>query len=101
MILQSVTHYIGNDSLPADQKAGFIVLNKLVSLWVTSHPSTIAITPLNATPAVSPVPGFEQFLYSEAVKLCFEIPLRRDFDFNDAQSSQVCHRRFFLFVLLV
>lgn len=61
------------------------MLNKLVSLWV--EPKTI--TAKNGAALPSPVPGFEQFLYSSAVKLCFEVPLQSNFDFGDAQSFQV------------
>lgn len=96
-----MTHYIGHDSLAADQKIGFGVLNKLVTLWVTNHPSAPppAVVPghgpsghsngISPVVTVSPVPGFEQFLYSQAVGLCFELPLKKDFDFTDAQSNQV------------
>ncbi|GAA5960825.1 hypothetical protein JCM21900_002296 [Sporobolomyces salmonicolor] len=84
-ILQSITHYIATDSLAADQRYGFGVLNKLIQIWVEPYsPSG------NATaPAPSPVPGFEQFLYQNVVKLCFEVPMRADFDYSDAQSFQV------------
>lgn len=87
-ILQSVTHYIANDSLAPDQRFGFIVLNKLLNLWVTPFRPATAPAPAVPLPP-SPVPGFEQFLYNNAVKLCFEVPLKPSFDYSDAQSYQV------------
>lgn len=86
-ILQSITHYIANDSLPQDQRYGFGVLNKLLLLWVDPYPA--AANGAAAPPTPSPMPGFERFLYEQAVKLCFEIPLKPDFDYADAQSFQV------------
>ena len=81
-VLQSVVHYISHDALATDQRFGFIVLNKLLQLWVD---------PVTPTPgaAPSPVPGFEQFFYSDGVKVCFEVTLKPDFDLGDAQSAQV------------
>lgn len=87
-ILQSITHYIANDSLAPDQRFGFIVLNKLLGLWVEQYRPATAPALTNGAPP-SPVPGFEQFLYSNAVKLCFEVPLKPSFDYSDAQSFQV------------
>jgi exportin-T len=86
--LQSVTHYIANDSLAPDQRLGFIALTKFASLWVTQAPGT---TPVAGTTAVttSPVDGFEKFLYANAVGLCFQVPLMASFDYSDAGSYQV------------
>lgn len=109
-ILQSITHYISHDALANDQKGGFQVLHRMSLLWVTSYqdpsapppaPSPSPVKPVlsnsmsssNIAPPpillVSPVPGFEQFLYNGAVKLCFEIPLERKFDYSDAASFAV------------
>lgn len=88
-ILQSIPHYIANDSLAPDQRFGFILLNKLLALWVDPFRAPTA-PPLAIPLPLSPVPGFEQFLYSNVVKLCFEVPLKADFDYGDAQSFQVC-----------
>jgi exportin-T len=86
-LLQSIVHYIGSDSLLGDQRAGFIVINKLVSLWL---PSTPDCAQAGAPTIEPPVDGFEKFLYDNVVKLCFDIPLRKDFDLGgDAQSFQV------------
>lgn len=93
-ILQSVTHYINTDSLAPDQRFGFIVLNKLAGLWVEQYRPATAPPVANGAPP-SPVPGFEQFLYSNAVKLCFEVPLKPSFDYSDAQSFQVSPRAYF------
>lgn len=87
-VLQSITHYIANDSLAPDQRFGFLVLNKFLTLWVTPYRAPTAPALANGAPP-SPVPGFEQFLYTNAVKLCFEVPLKADFDYSDAQSYQV------------
>ena len=88
-ILQSIPHYIANDSLAPDQRFGFILLNKLLAIWVDPFRAPTA-PPLAIPLPLSPVPGFEQFLYSNVVKLCFEVPLKADFDYGDAQSFQVC-----------
>ncbi|GAA5834356.1 hypothetical protein JCM11251_007967 [Rhodosporidiobolus azoricus] len=87
-ILTSIIHYISNDSLAPDQRYGFGVLNKLVLLWVEPYRVPTA-PPLNPPPQPSPVPGFEQFLYQNAVKACFEVPMKPDFDYADAQSVSV------------
>ncbi|GAA5859251.1 hypothetical protein JCM8547_008938 [Rhodosporidiobolus lusitaniae] len=87
-ILQSIIHYITTDSLAPDQRYGFGVLNKLVLLWV--DPLLLPGAPAPAQPVTpSPVPGFEQFLYTEAVKACFQVPMAQEFDYSDAQSVQV------------
>ncbi|KAI5478878.1 Exportin-T [Pseudohyphozyma bogoriensis] len=86
-IFQSVTHYIATDSLAPDQRFGFIVLNKFLNLWVEQYRPETAPPAANGVPP-TPVPGFEQFLYSNAVKLCFEVPLKASFDYSDAQSYQ-------------
>lgn len=66
------------------------MLNKLLNLWVKPYRAPDAPAPANgASTTPSPVPGFEQFLYSNAVKLCFEVPLKPSFDYSDAQSFQV------------
>ena len=89
-ILQSITHYIANDSLAPDQRYGFGVLNKLLLIWVDQYRPPTAPPLANGTaPPPSPVPGFERFLYEQAVKLCFEVPLKAEFDYSDAQSFQV------------
>ncbi|GJN94034.1 hypothetical protein Rhopal_007097-T1 [Rhodotorula paludigena] len=89
-ILQSITHYISTDSLAPDQRHGFGVLNKLLQLWVEPYRPPTAPPLANGTaPPPSPVPGFERFLYENAVKICFEVPLKPDFDYSDAQSFQV------------
>ncbi|BGP43722.1 pre-tRNA nuclear export protein [Rhodotorula kratochvilovae] len=87
-VLQSITHYISHDALAPDQRYGFGVLNKLVQLWLEPYLPPSAPAPVPPPPP-SPVPGFERFLYEEAVKICFEVPLQPDFDYSDAQSFQV------------
>ncbi|GAA6052810.1 hypothetical protein JCM3770_006263 [Rhodotorula araucariae] len=84
-VLQSITHYVSHDALAPDQRYGFGVLNKFLQLWV--EPAAAAAGAPAAPP--SPVPGFERFLYDEAVKVCFEVPLQAGFDYSDAQSFQV------------
>lgn len=87
-MLQSVTHYIATDSLAPDQRYGFSVLTKFLGLWVETYRPATAPPLVNGAPP-SPVPGFEQFLYSDAVALCFKVPLMPSFDYSDAQSFQV------------
>lgn len=86
-MLKSVVHYISNDSLAIDQKFGFLVLEKFLALWVV--PTVPVVKPGVVAITSSPVPGFEQFLYNSVVGICFEIPLKKNFDFEDAQSFQV------------
>ncbi|BGP20360.1 hypothetical protein JCM10213_002332 [Rhodosporidiobolus nylandii] len=89
-ILQSIIHYISTDSLAPDQRYGFMVLNKLITLWVEPYRAPTAPPLPNGTaPPPSPVPGFEQFLYQNAIKICFEVPMKAEFDYSDAQSVQV------------
>ncbi|SGY86016.1 BQ5605_C009g05795 [Microbotryum silenes-dioicae] len=95
-ILSSVTHYIALDNAQiSDQRFGFIVLNKLLSLWVVSPPvpATNASSGQPNTAVLvmeeSPVPGFETFLYSSAIPMCLQVPLRPNFDLLDAQSFQM------------
>ena len=83
-----MTHYIATDSLAPDQRYGFLVLTKFLQLWVEVYPPLTAPPQTNGAP-LSPVPGFEQFLYAEAVALCFKVPLMPSFDYSDAQSFQV------------
>ncbi|KAK4048624.1 pre-tRNA nuclear export protein [Microbotryomycetes sp. JL201] len=85
-LLQSIPHYVANDSQAPEQRIGLALLNKLGSLWIA--PSSTAAPGVNGVTS-SPVPGFEQFLYSDVVKLCFELPTQPSFDFSDAQSYQV------------
>lgn len=87
-ILQSITHYIATDSLAPDQRYGFGVLNKLLQMWLETYRPPTAPPVANGAPP-SPVPGFEQFLYERAVPLCFQLPLKPEFDYSDAQSFQV------------
>ncbi|KAK4053974.1 pre-tRNA nuclear export protein [Microbotryomycetes sp. JL221] len=87
-LLQSIAHYVATDSTAPDQRLGLAVLNKLGSLWIEPLSPTANGTSTNGVTTPTPVPGFEQFLYTNAVKLCFELPLQRSFDFGDAQSYQ-------------
>lgn len=69
-----------------DQKLGFQLLNRLVQLWVPAVDKPAgAVNGVGSTP----VPGFEQFLYENALKMCFELPMQKTFDFSDAVSFMV------------
>ncbi|GAA5912917.1 Ran GTPase-binding protein LOS1 [Sporobolomyces salmoneus] len=87
-ILQSITHYISTNSLAPDQRYGFGVLVKLVSIWVDPNPLPPP-NPKTGPVVPSPVPGFERFIYENVIGICFEIPLKREFDYADAQSYTV------------
>lgn len=97
-ILQSITHYVAApDTAPIDQRFGFIALSKFRDLWVdpivpaATKPKANGVAGGKTAAPVepSPVPGFEQFLYEHAVKVCFEVPMRPTFDFDDAACVQV------------
>ncbi|SCV74530.1 BQ2448_7559 [Microbotryum intermedium] len=95
-ILSSVTHYIALDNAQiSDQRLGFILLTKLLTLWVVPPPTpaTNAASgqPNNSVLVIeeSPVPGFERFLYTSAIPICFQVPLDPTFDLLDAQSFQM------------
>jgi hypothetical protein len=85
-LLQSLVHYISSGSLAADQRAGFIVINKLVSIWL---PATADSAQAGSPPIEPPTEGFDRFVYDNVVKLCFDIPLRKDFDTADAEATRV------------
>ena len=85
-----------------DQRYGFGVLCKLVMLWVDPFPLP-PVTPKSPAVVPSPVPGFERFIYENVIGMCFEIPLKRSFDYSDAQSYQArsIHLFHHLLILMV
>lgn len=79
----SVLHYTNSkESKAIDQKLGVGVLTKFASLWL------VPVVPEN-TPEVAPIPGLERFFYDNVLPICFEIPMRRHFDYGDAHSYAV------------
>ena len=91
--MTSLVHYTKTGSAASDQKAGFATLSKIVSIWVSGK---VLTNGHNSSPAkngpTSPdlsIPGIQQFFYDNVVPLCFELPLRKDFDYSDAASYQV------------
>ncbi|WFD34042.1 pre-tRNA nuclear export protein [Malassezia cuniculi] len=74
-VLQSLVYYAENAE-PASQRAAINVLARLISLWARSGDSAA-------------VPGFEQFVYSAALPLVFQVPSKATFDSSDAQSQLV------------
>lgn len=91
--MTSMVHYTKIGSTASDQKAGFAVLTKVVAVWV---PGKILSSGPNGSPLKNGLPspdlaidGLQQFFYDNVVPLCFELPLRKDFDYSDAASYQV------------
>lgn len=85
-ILKTIVDQLqAKEVLVPDLRYGFGVLKNLATIWLKPHPQALP-TP---DPSVSPVPGFELFLYHQVVPLCFAIPSRSEFDWSDAESYVV------------
>lgn len=65
-----------------DQKLGLAVLTNFASLWLEP------VVP-EAQPKATPIPGLERFFYDQVLPICFEIPMRKHFDYSDAHSYAV------------
>lgn len=74
-VLQSLVYYAENAE-PVSQRAAISVLVRLVSLWARAGDA-------------SSLPGFEQFAYTAALPLVFQVPSKPSFDMTDAQSQLV------------
>lgn len=78
----SVLHYTTKDSKALDQKLGVSVLNNFALLWLEP------VVP-EAQPKATPIAGLERFFYDSVLPICFEIPMRKHFDYSDAHSYAV------------
>jgi exportin-T len=83
--LNSIVHYTVVQGKVLDQKAGYNLLTRMVTTWMPAAAGAGA----NGNASADAIPGFEQFCYQEALKGCFEIPMRDGFDYGDAQSYNV------------
>lgn len=82
-LFMSVLHYTSaKESKPLDQKLGIMVLTKFALLWL--QPSAG-----QSHAEVEPIPGIERFFYDSVLPICFDIPLRKHFDYSDAHSYAV------------
>lgn len=95
-ILQSIVYYASNGDPPC-QRASFTILGRLVTLWgakpgdAKANGANGAATTDGQNGASTPVEvtGFEAFIYETLVPLTFEVPVKPDFDFGDAQAQMV------------
>lgn len=94
-ILQSILHYSADSSDPPTQKMSFSILLKMVNAWM--GPSAISQqNGLNTSGdegpgrPMAPLPGFDQFVYNSVIRVCFEVPMKQNFNPSDGQSLMVC-----------
>lgn len=87
--INSVVHYASDTSDPGTQKIAFSVLREMLNAWCTH--TTSLNTPDTGSNGVSHVPlsGFDEFLYSTIIPLCFEVPAKPAFNLKDATTAQV------------
>ncbi|ORY05766.1 Xpo1-domain-containing protein [Basidiobolus meristosporus CBS 931.73] len=79
-LLQSILYYALDSEDISTQKVAIGILHKFVNIWGGS----------NANGAnTKSIPGFEQFIYEHIVRVCFEVPTKRSFDFADGQAVLV------------
>ncbi|OZJ05156.1 hypothetical protein BZG36_02232 [Bifiguratus adelaidae] len=84
VIMQSVIHYASDTSAPTVEKMAFGLLLRMVNAWGVKAPKVNGT--VDATPTASPVPGFESFMYEHVLRICFEVPLKAEFNLSDAQT---------------
>jgi exportin-T len=99
--LGSVIHYASDTSDPGTQKVAFGVITQMVRAWCvfTTPPEPVrpgqrdpngnSESKISSEQVRMPLPGFEDYVKSTLVPLCFEVPSKATFDLRDAQSSQV------------
>ncbi|KAK9766337.1 pre-tRNA nuclear export protein [Basidiobolus ranarum] len=79
-LLQSILYYaLDGEDIPT-QKIAIGILHKFVNIWGGSNTNGANTKSLA---------GFEQFIYEHIVRVCFEVPAKRSFDFGDGQAVLV------------
>ncbi|KAL1916477.1 uncharacterized protein VTP21DRAFT_5668 [Calcarisporiella thermophila] len=81
IILQSILHYASDTSNVQSQKLAFGILLKMVNAWAENQ--------ANGTNSSVNLPGFDQFVYGDLVRACFEVPAKPGFDLTDGQTVLV------------
>ena len=71
----SIVHYASDTSDPSTQKLAFSVIREMIAAWCTS--TRVALQ------------GFDEFLYTTLLPLCFQVPAQKEFNLKDALTAQV------------
>jgi len=90
--LQFIVHCASDPSDIPTVKASFNILARAINSWASNEEAT----PESVEPD-RPLPGFEKFMYEHILRACFEMPLKPEFNLNDAQSVMVRKRNEFRF----
>ncbi|CCG80882.1 Exportin-T [Taphrina deformans PYCC 5710] len=87
--VSSVVHYASDTADPGTQKIAFSVLREMLVTWCTHtiEPRTPEVK--SSSSQSTPLDGFDQFLYSTIIPLCFEVPAKPAFNLKDATTAQV------------
>ena len=64
----------------------FNILSKTLILWGGPIQSSANNTSVDSGRSL---PGFEQFMYEHILRICFEIPMKTEFNITDGQSNLV------------
>ncbi|KAH8916215.1 hypothetical protein BT69DRAFT_1314090 [Atractiella rhizophila] len=102
-ILKTTIHFISTNSLPPDQKQGFLVLRNFTTIWVEpispeAEENSKSITKFNNTkalPTSTPIPGLHNFFYEHAVPVAVGLPKRMAADYSDAGTYDVIGEIYF------
>ncbi|RKP04898.1 armadillo-type protein [Thamnocephalis sphaerospora] len=75
-VFMLIVRHARDCSSVATQKLAFSLLGKMTSAWAgTTQAGTTVL------------PGFEQFLYTEIIPVCFEVPMKPEFNMADGQTQ--------------
>jgi exportin-T len=86
-ILQSVVHYARDPVDVPSARIAFNILSKTLILW--GGPIQSSTNNTTSVDSGRSLPGFEQFMYEHILRICFEIPMKTEFNINDGQSNLV------------
>lgn len=87
--INSIVHYASDTEDPTTQKLAFSVLREMLTAWCTYTVAVAKSASANAGQARAPLSGFDDFLYSTIIPLCFEVPAKPAFNLKDAATTQV------------